>query len=137
MSIDKIGAVASAVCAVHCLITGLALGLLSVAGFGILGSVVTDLVFLCVALGVGAIAIVHGVRKHHSVLPALVFLLGVGLIAFGHLGFRHVHGGQVESDRILSAVFSIGGAICLVLFHVLNQQLRHRCACEHCHRPQG
>ena len=39
INLDKLGACASAICAVHCLLTGIALGLLSVAGLGFMGSI--------------------------------------------------------------------------------------------------
>ncbi|MBI3722145.1 MAG: MerC domain-containing protein, partial [Fimbriimonas ginsengisoli] len=64
LNLDKVGACASAVCAVHCLLTGLALGLLSVVGFGFLGSLTADIAFLGVALSVGLLAVFHGIRRH-------------------------------------------------------------------------
>lgn len=135
INFDKLGAWAGAICAVHCLLTGVALGLLSYAGIGFLGSVATDAIFLGVALIVGIVAVVHGMRKHHSYKPAMVFVLGLIFIVLGHFAFRHVHGVPPtgwDLERVLSVAFSVAGGLCLVGFHVLNLRLAHRCSCSHC-----
>jgi hypothetical protein len=129
--LDRVGTVASAICAVHCLITGVALGLLSYVGLGFFGSVTTDLVFLGVAVLVGAVAIRHGVSKHHSYKPALIFVLGLVLIGVGHYGFSHSHDAG-ESRNVFGTIFSILGGLCFVGFHIANFLLQRKCNCNHC-----
>ena len=132
---DKIGAFASAVCAVHCLLTGVALGLLSVAGFGFVGSFATDAVFLAVALSVGTMAIVHGVRKHHSLGPALIFVAGIAMFLLGHFAFGHSHVATAapwSANRVAQVTLSVLGGLCIVLFHVVNLRMQKGCACKHC-----
>jgi hypothetical protein len=131
---DKVGAVASAVCAVHCLLTGVALGLLSVAGLGFVGSLWTDIVFLVLVLTVGATAIVHGIRKHHSVVPALIFVAGLLMFLVGHFAFGHPHNAQQEwgPQRIAQVALSVIGGLCIVLFHVVNMRKQKACGCNHC-----
>jgi hypothetical protein len=133
-NVDKIGAYASAICAVHCLLTGVALGLLSVAGLGFMGSVWADATFLGVAVAVAVVAIVHGVRKHHSYRPALIFTAGLVSVVLGHFVFRHPHGtpSGFDSDQALSTFFSVLGGVCFVAFHVVNLRLQHKCGCTHC-----
>jgi hypothetical protein len=132
VEVDRIGAYASAICAVHCLVTGVALGLLSFAGLGFLGSVAADVAFLSVAVLIATVAIVHGIRKHHSYKPALIFVAGLLSVILGHFVFRHDHPGGTEGPAIWSTVFSVVGGLCFVLFHVVNLRLQRACGCGHC-----
>jgi hypothetical protein len=135
VGIDRIGAVASAICAVHCLLTGVALGLLSYAGLGFMGSVTTDAIFLAIAVTIAIVAIVHGIRKHHSYKPALVFVFGLFCVVMGHFVLHHEHATnetEMHMADILSTVFSVSGGIAFVLFHVVNLRLQKQCGCQHC-----
>jgi hypothetical protein len=117
------------------LLTGVALGLLSVAGLGFIGSLWTDIAFLAVVLAVGATAIIHGIRKHHSVVPALIFVAGLLMFLLGHFGFGHAHLASEDpwsSARIAQVTLSVAGGLCIVLFHVVNLRLRKKCECTHC-----
>jgi hypothetical protein len=124
-SIDRVGAIASAICAVHCVITGLALGLLSYAGLGFMGSPVADAAFLGVAVSIASIAIYHGRKVHHSYLPAAVFTLGLVSVVIGHFILPH-------DGSKLSTVFSVAGGLCFVGFHLLNMKMAATCGCDHC-----
>jgi hypothetical protein len=112
---------ASTICAVHCLLTGVALGLLSVMGLGFLGSPVAEFSFLTVAVVVGVAAVWHGSKRHHSVIPALMFVTGLACWLTSHFAFGH--------GTIGGTVFSVAGGLCLVSFHVLNQRMAHVCGC--------
>jgi ATP/ADP translocase len=135
---DKLGAIASAVCAVHCLLTGVALGLLSVAGLGFVGSLWTDVVFLVLVLSVGGTAIAHGIRKHHSAVPAMIFVAGLLMFLIGHFAFGHSHAvASVEPwgpTRVAQVTLSVAGGLCIVLFHFVNFRLQKNCACDHCRK---
>jgi drug/metabolite transporter (DMT)-like permease len=130
--IDRIGAVASAVCAVHCVLTGIALGLLSYVGLGFMGSPIADAIFLGIAVVIAVIAIVHGVRRHNSYKPAMVFSIGLVMVVLGHFVLhRHSQAGVHQAD-ILSSLFSVSGGMCFVLFHVMNLRMKPACDCRHC-----
>lgn len=120
---DKLGACASAVCAVHCMLTGFALGLLSVAGWGFLDSPLTDGLFITAAMILGTVAAIHGIRKHHSIAPSIVFILSLCCVVAGHFVVRH--------HTLASTIFNILGGTGLVGFHWLNLRLRKdgKCAC--------
>lgn len=129
-NVDKVGAYASAICAVHCVLTGVALGLLSVAGLEFLNSPIAEAGFFFTAVVVGTWALVHGIRRHHSVLPAAVFAFGMGSLLVSHFVFGH---GEPGKASIGGTVFSVLGGTCLVTFHVLNQRLSHSCnTCDCC-----
>ncbi len=133
---DKVGACASAICAVHCVLTGVALGLLSSLGLGFFGSLWVDFAFVGVAIVVGAIALWHGIRKHGSYLPALFYVAGLLAIVVAHFeDFSHsapVH--AVHRHGSVTTVLSIVGGLCFVTFHILNLRLQHvhddTCACS-------
>jgi hypothetical protein len=133
LNFDRIGTIASAICAVHCVITGLAFGLLSVAGLEFLGSIQAEIAFISVALAVGGVAIWHGVKRHHSYRPALLFASGVGLIVLKHFIWKeHVHEAGFHLEDIPSTLVSVAAGACLIGFHIWNMRLQHRCACDHC-----
>lgn len=123
---DKIGAFASAACAVHCLLSGLALGLLSVLGMGFIGSTATDIAFLSVTLSVASIAIFTGMRKHRSWRPAGLFLLGVTSIVISHFVLNHES--KDLTTRLMTTTFAVTGGVLLVSFHILNLRLQAKCS---------
>lgn len=137
LNLDKLGACASAICAVHCLLTGVALGLLSVTGLGFFGSLWADIAFLTVAVIIGSFAVWHGIRAHHSYIPASVFVMGLFFIVLGHFVFRHSHGTGGAEDpftHAASVTFSVLGGLSLVAFHTLNLRLQKggHCGCNAC-----
>lgn len=132
---DKVGACASAVCAVHCLLTGVALGLMSALGFGFFGSPIVDGIFIVVAVSVGGIALWHGVKRHHSYIPATFYIAGLLCLmgAHGeHLFTGETHGAHAHTP--LTTALSVLGGLCFVLFHVMNLRMQHKhergeCSC--------
>ena len=134
VNLDKVGAVASAICAVHCLLTGVALSMLSVAGLGFIGSLSAEIGFISVAVFVGSWAIIHGIRKHHSYAPALIFVFGITCIALSHFALPHHHGvsAPITLANVASTAFAVLGGLSLVTFHLVNQKLQKGCQCGHC-----
>jgi hypothetical protein len=102
------------------LLTGVALGLLSVAGFGFVGSLWADIAFIGFALLVGVTAVIHGYRKHHSLLPSIIFCSALLSIAVAFFAFKDNSAGHT--------IFSVMGGLGLVTFHVLNLRFGHNCA---------
>jgi threonine/homoserine efflux transporter RhtA len=121
LDLDRMGAVASIVCAVHCAITGVALGLLSVLGLGFFGSEPVEYGFLALTGTIGVFAAAHGYRRHRSLYPAVLFLAGLLCWFVSHFAFRH--------ETLGGTLFAVGGGLCLVAYHVVNQRLAH--ACQH------
>lgn len=119
VDLDKVGATASFICAIHCFITGVAFGLLPVIGLGFFNSLWFDLLFIGLALSVGLFAIPMGYRRHHKFMPALVFVFGLTCIGLGHFVFGH--------ESVLGTVLSVLGGLSLVTFHLLNSRLAGIC----------
>jgi MerC mercury resistance protein len=137
LNLDKLGVCASAVCAVHCALTGLAFGLLSVSGLAFLDNERFDATFILIAASLGAFAVRHGIRQHHSYWPAAVFSFGIACVTLGHFFLRHVHrDGVYESFWTHNGhtVFMIMGGLSLVCFHILNIRLQRTggCGCGSC-----
>ena len=132
VNLDKVGACASAICAVHCALTGVALGLLSVMGLGFLGNTLVDVIFIGIAAFVGILAVRHGINKHNSYVPALFFVVGLVCILTGHFAFGHDHSALGKNGY--STLLNVLGGVCLVLFHYVNwrlQKAHHSCSCAH------
>jgi hypothetical protein len=107
--LDQIAMGLSGLCLVHCIATAILLGLLATAG-GILGSPVIHEVGLTLAMIIGAIALVRGVREHGFVLPAVVGALGLGVMAFA---LSLPEGGH-------EPIYTVVGVMVLALGHRLN-----------------
>lgn len=134
---DKVGVCASAICAVHCLLTGLAFGLLSVSGLAFVDNELFDIVFICAAGVLGTVAVVHGRRKHHSFLPATVFGFGMTSVVIGNFFVQHVHRNGVPESiwtHYGHTICMVLGGLSLVSFHMLNVWLQKHggCGCNGC-----
>jgi len=125
-NVDRVGAYASAICAVHCIVSGLALGLLSVVGLDFIGSPVTEALFYLTAVGVGSWALMHGLRRHRSLWPGAIFLAGMACLFVSHFVFGHGRAGQ---PSVGGTILSVAGGLSLVSFHIVNQRLTKRCSC--------
>lgn len=116
IDVDRWGAWVGTLCAIHCALSGFALGLLSWFGLSFIGSESTEIAFVASAVLLGGFAVFVGYRRHRSLLPTACFLTGLTSIGLSHFGFGH--------GSVGGAVCSIMGGLFLVTFHVLNQRCR-------------
>ncbi len=126
MNIDRIGAVASSICAVHCLLTSIALGALSTLGLGFMESVWVDIFFVVLALSVGVFSVRHGYKHHASLLPPAIFFVGLTLVFVSHfiIGHDHHHHDHCECIHMEWVdVMAILGGVLLACFHFVNAKL--------------
>ena len=107
--LDQAGVILSGLCAVHCLA-----GLLLVAGLGLGGGVLLapeiHRVGLALAVAVGSVTLVLGMRRHGDALPLQVGAAGIGFMA----GALFVGHGTAE------AVLTILGVSLLAWAHLRN-----------------
>ncbi len=117
--IDKLGIVASAVCAVQC-----ALGAVLAGASGVIGPWLADerieSIFAATAVAVVMVALGAGVRRHGEKLPAIVAAVGIVVI----VGSRLV---EVPAEH-LELGFSVSGAALLITAHLLNLRALRRAA---------
>ena len=102
----------SGLCALHCLGTAIAIGLLSSVA-GVLETPIIHEGGLIIAMVLGAIALGQGALKHGLLLPVAVGALGLGVMA-GALSLPHGWGGET--------VYTILGVALLAFGHELNRR---------------
>ena len=107
--LDRIAMGLSGLCVVHCVTTAVLLGLLASAG-GFLGKPIIHEVGLTLAMILGAVALVRGVRDHGFVLPIAVGVTGLCVMAYA----LSLHETGYEP------VFTVAGVMILALGHRLN-----------------
>lgn len=93
--IDRFGAVASSLCAVHCAICALLPAAFGALGLGLLLSHEAEWVFTLIAIGFAAGALILGWRRHRSVLVAGLLALGIA----GLLTSRVLEMGEAHHDE--------------------------------------
>lgn len=146
VDLDRWGALASGLCAVHCAVVGLAMGLLPVVGMEFLAYPLVDVGFFATAIFFGVWAARTGKRKHGSWVPARVFAVGLLMVMFSHFVIGHRHAGEDELHSLLgfevplwvapiATVMAVAGGLTLVAFHILNHRLANKatCGCAVCH----
>jgi MerC mercury resistance protein len=107
---DRLGIVASTLCAVHCAGTALLAG---VSGVGALFADERLEVGFCVcALSLALTALVRGSRRHRSWMPGCVGSPGVVLLLTARLA-------RLESS-VMETILSVAGGLLLISAHVLN-----------------
>lgn len=109
--VDRAAVMLSGLCLVHCIITVVALGLLSSAAAW-LGNPIIHEVGLALATALGAMALVGGAVTHGAIWPTLV---GAAGLAFMTAALMLPHGGY-------EAVMTIAGVSLLAIAHLLNRQ---------------
>lgn len=107
---DWVGIVATALCALHCLMLPLLLPILALGGLGVIADPVFEHAVLAATALLAAVVLWHGYRRHHGrALPLVLAAIGVLLYAV-----RMQFGTAVE-PLVLSL-----GAGCVVGAHLLN-----------------
>ncbi len=125
-ALNKVGATASFVCAIHCLAMPFVFALLPAATtflkderieWGIIGFTVL----------VGMLSLLPSYIRHHKqIRPLALFIFGLGII----LGVKMLieEGGHLETPGMILGALFVGGA------NLLNNRLCHTCpTCEHAH----
>lgn len=117
---DRIGATASWVCAVHCLILPLFVVSLPVIGLGFLLEEETERLFIGFSAAIAGLSLLPAYfREHRKIQPILFATGGIGLIALTHLLF--------EDRWLLKFAFLVIGALLLTSAHLLNRKLCRAC----------
>ena len=135
IDLDKVGMMASTICAVHCFLTAVFLAIISVGAATSSAHSPFESVFIGLALLFGSLAAFSGYLKHRRVWPFGLFLLGIGMVLVSHSAFGH-HASQRWQGSILSAL----GGCTLVGFHIANRFLQKTCCdkivCNHEDSPK-
>ena len=116
--IDRFGAFASMLCAVHCALLPVVFGVLPALGLGFLANHLYEQIFVGFAILLASFSLWFGLRKHGSYLAFLFLVPGIILLVIGILiGSEHANSGH-------AVAVSIGGTL-VALSHVVNLRLTH------------
>jgi len=113
--IDRFGSVASAVCAIHCLLLSLAPWLISALGLGVLANESFEWAFFVFAVGFALAAAWWGYRLHRTWWVLTGFSGGLLLLIAGRMGEAL---SLYEGGGIVSV---LGGGV-LVISHILSMR---------------
>lgn len=96
---DRFGGLASAVCAVHCLLLAFLPSVLPLLGLGFLANETYEWVFFVAAVSMAALAAVFGYRAHRTPWVVVGLALGTLVLVTGRLGeaLALFEGGSVVS----------------------------------------
>lgn len=103
--VDRIGALASSICAVHCALAAFVPAALAASGVGFLLGEGAEWTFTVFAVGMATAALVTSWRRHHSRSVAALFVAGIAalLLSRGIEGLAH-HGEEGDSAHNAAAV---------------------------------
>jgi len=123
---DRVGVVASAACAVHCLLVPVLLSFSSVFAHFIPGEESTHRTLAVLVAAVGALALGSGYRKHQQRAPFVLMACGLSLIVF-----TAVWGDDLPNHAAEVAI-TVMGSCCMIAAHRLNHTFCRRCVtcCE-------
>ena len=117
---DALGITTSLACAIHCAVLPFILTSLPLFGIEIIHNVSFEYFMIFLAMGIGAVALHHGYRKHHHrLLPLYIFLAGIALL------FAKQYWHDYQLWLLVPAVAAI------VIAHYLNYYYCKKA--NHCH----
>ena len=121
---DRVGVVASTLCAVHCLATTLVLGLAGVRT--IFADERVEMAFSVCAIALALAALVRGSLRHRRRMPPAIGVSGMVLLLIARCA-------DLETANLEVALSVLGGGV-LVTAHLLNIQALRRvgACCEAC-----
>lgn len=124
---DRIGAVASFLCAIHCALLPFVLAVLPLVGLEFLADHRFERGFVLFACALALVALIRGFRRHQQPLPLLLAIPGLALLL---LGVTYAEGYSI----ILHSVLVTCGGLLLASAHFVNlRRDRHH---GHVHGPQ-
>jgi len=126
---DRVGAVASFLCAIHCAVLPFVLALLPVVGLEFLADHRFERGFVLFAGVLAAVALVRGFRRHQKLLPLLLAIPGLALLL---LGVIFAEGYPV----LLHSVLVTCGGLLLASAHFVNLRRDTSRGRGHVHGPQ-
>lgn len=123
--VDRVGATASLLCAVHCALLPFVLALLPLIGLEFLAGPTFERMFVACAAALAAASIVVGYRRHRRPQALWLVLPGIALLLFGVALSPELH-------VIVHTASVVTGGVLVASAHVTNLVLSHRHHCARC-----
>lgn len=116
---DRVGATASLLCAIHCALLPLVIGLLPLIGLEILADPTVECVFVLCACALASVTIVHAWFGHRDARALRLLLPGIALLLLGQI---------VGHDRVewLHAGLMACGGTLVASAHIINLRMARR-----------
>lgn len=124
---DRVGATASLLCAVHCMLLPFVLALLPLIGLEFLAGHVFERIFVACAAVLASASLITAYRRHHK--PHALFLMvpGILLLLFGVAI-------DINAHIVLHTASVVTGGLLVASAHITNLVLAHRHPCDSCRR---
>jgi hypothetical protein len=111
-------------CAVHCVVTPVAAGVLPLVGIGVFTSPWFEWTLVAIAALLGGVGLwLSYSRVHRDSTPGVVFVTGLAMLAATHV--------FLEGRVVAHATAAVAGAFIILVAGRMNHRLVH--ACESCH----
>lgn len=122
---DRVGATASLLCAVHCMLLPFVLALLPLIGLEFLAGHTFERVFVACAAALAGTSIITAYRRHRR--PHALYLMapGIALLVFGIII-------DIDQHIVIHTASVVTGGLLVASAHVTNLVLSHRHHCAHC-----
>ena len=123
-TLDRTGAAASFICAIHCVAMPFMIAALPLLGLGFLLDERLDWALISFSVIIGLVSLVPSfIRHHRKVRTLILFIVGISLILISHI--------WLEEDWHLQAPVLIAGAAAVISAHLINRKLCKSCiACQ-------
>ncbi len=121
--LDRLGAFASFLCAVHCLAAPFLFFWAPITAGSFLFNHQIERVFVALAAIFGVIVILTSIKLHHDRRPIYLLLGGIGLATLGAYS-------EIHENLIWHAVFLVSGGTLIAIAHLFNRR-RVRSAHHH------
>lgn len=131
--LDKLGLATSLVCAIHCAVLPLVVGILPLIGMGFMAHGLFDWAMVGLAISVGSFSLLHGHKKHKKHAPICFFIPGIFIILISLFvlthedGCEHSHEGEIPYHSIIMAI----GGLLVAVSHFINMKLCKSCVTCH------
>jgi hypothetical protein len=126
---DRVGAVASFLCAVHCAALPFFIAVLPALGLSFLADHRFERIFIAFASCLALAALIRGYRRHRVARPLYFVMPGLALLWIGAWVF------DAEGTLVLHATLVALGGCCVAYSHVLNLRMSH--SVSGCCAPNG
>jgi hypothetical protein len=122
--LDRVGAIVSWICAVHCLIVPILVASLPLVGLSFLASETTEYFLIGLSVMIGAVSLLPAYYKRHRKIRTLLFFIaGITLVISADIVF--------EENLVGKIVTIAAGAFCITAAHFINRRFCRMCpACS-------
>lgn len=127
---DRVGAVGSLLCALHCALLPLLIAVLPALGLGSFALVDLDQAFTVFATLLGITTLAYGFRRHRAFHAWIVLIPGLALIWIGSFSPLHTH----SMTHVLTMV---AGGLAVAAAHLINLRLTHAASALRRFAPRG